>query len=381
MGKILYGHVSNTEIPVNYEWVAEDGACEECMALDGKVYGSADEIPDKPHPNCKCHINVIENKGNNPLGELRVAVYEKQKIENDLNKMLGDVKSLNEEIDELINIANEQNFEIQKTNETVESIPSVVLQQFEHAENNIKKNIKEAKNTKIKAESLEKNIEKVLKNSEIKEVSKLQFELKLLSENVDNLGREVLDRGIQVGGAFLHQSDALWKLSYSKFTDGLDYVEQNGKVYESVDGLGDSKIKNFVKTKIQKQFQANDSRGVVFHSESELSKKINTSFALKKLIKNNKSQLIKNASIPDTSLNFGLMNLDLYNAIHRADIVDINIDDNGDFNAKVIDTYDFNPNSRNPLVRAAGHYQNADKIENYYVIVNIKIPAKEWQKY
>lgn len=76
-----------------------------------------------------------------------------------------------------------------------------------------------------------------------------------------------------------------------------------------------------------------------------------------------------------------MWNFDLYNAIHRADIVDIHVDLNGDFTAKVIDTYDFNPHSWNPAVMAAGHFQKERKIENYFVVVKIKIPRETWIKY
>ena len=33
--------------------------------MDGTEYSSTDEIPDKPHPNCKCYIDVVENKNEN----------------------------------------------------------------------------------------------------------------------------------------------------------------------------------------------------------------------------------------------------------------------------------------------------------------------------
>lgn len=58
MGKRLYGKV--TKENVEYEWKAEPGACEVCRAMDGTIYESANDIPDRPHPNCKCWIDVLE---------------------------------------------------------------------------------------------------------------------------------------------------------------------------------------------------------------------------------------------------------------------------------------------------------------------------------
>ena len=46
---------------LTYIWRTELGACATCQAPDGTKYSSTDEIPDKPHPNCKCYIDVVEN--------------------------------------------------------------------------------------------------------------------------------------------------------------------------------------------------------------------------------------------------------------------------------------------------------------------------------
>lgn len=54
-GKVLKGGISNTR----YVWVAEDGACDECMALDGTEYEFKDDAPCPLHPNCKCRVEEI----------------------------------------------------------------------------------------------------------------------------------------------------------------------------------------------------------------------------------------------------------------------------------------------------------------------------------
>lgn len=57
-GTVLKGGISNTR----YIWVAEDGACDDCMNLDGTEYESPDDAPIPLHPNCKCSIEEISDE-------------------------------------------------------------------------------------------------------------------------------------------------------------------------------------------------------------------------------------------------------------------------------------------------------------------------------
>ena len=55
----LKGHVSYA-LKRKYKWVTEFGenTCAKCAALDGKEY-EEDEIPPRPHPNCRCKVEEI----------------------------------------------------------------------------------------------------------------------------------------------------------------------------------------------------------------------------------------------------------------------------------------------------------------------------------
>lgn len=55
---VLKGGISNCR----YVWQTEKGACEACQALDGTEFETLDDVPERPHPNCKCDIVPIENK-------------------------------------------------------------------------------------------------------------------------------------------------------------------------------------------------------------------------------------------------------------------------------------------------------------------------------
>ena len=59
--KPLKGGISNAI----YIWRTEPGACEVCQELDGTEYNTVDDIPDRPHPNCKCYMDVEKNDNEN----------------------------------------------------------------------------------------------------------------------------------------------------------------------------------------------------------------------------------------------------------------------------------------------------------------------------
>lgn len=56
--ELLKGYISNAK----YVWHASGDSCEACQGLDGTEYDSVDDIPDKPHPNCNCYIEAVEDE-------------------------------------------------------------------------------------------------------------------------------------------------------------------------------------------------------------------------------------------------------------------------------------------------------------------------------
>ena len=51
---VLKGGISNTV----YIWRTEEKACERCQSLNGQEYYNIEDIPDRPHPNCKCYLET-----------------------------------------------------------------------------------------------------------------------------------------------------------------------------------------------------------------------------------------------------------------------------------------------------------------------------------
>lgn len=56
---VLKGGISYNK----YVWHSENGehTCDVCKSLDGKVFDFYDEVPERPHPNCRCTVEVVED--------------------------------------------------------------------------------------------------------------------------------------------------------------------------------------------------------------------------------------------------------------------------------------------------------------------------------
>lgn len=48
--------IEYNEEPKIYRWETNKGACDKCKELDNKEFKSKEDIPQKPHPNCKCEV-------------------------------------------------------------------------------------------------------------------------------------------------------------------------------------------------------------------------------------------------------------------------------------------------------------------------------------
>ena len=64
---VLKGGVSYNK----YVWHSENGehTCEYCADLDGKEFDFYDEVPERPHPHCRCYVEIIEEGNGNPSNQ------------------------------------------------------------------------------------------------------------------------------------------------------------------------------------------------------------------------------------------------------------------------------------------------------------------------
>lgn len=191
--------------------------------------------------------------------------------------------------------------------------------------------------------------------------------------------KSVIDKGGDIIFPLKNSPDAkeLWKAAAYNFKQSADYIKQNGYLVESVNHLS-PKLKTIISNKLQQQIGVRDTKGIIFNPDSTLSKSIVDSTEFQKFLKDNINQMLKGQVI-NGSINFDITNNTHYSLGHT-DIIDAYIDAKGNFNAKVIDTYDFNENDPDWKVEWARNVQEKGMMTNFYTINIIFIPAKEWVK-
>lgn len=383
MGKRLYGYVSKENI--EYEWKSESGACEVCQGLNGTIYDSANDIPDRLHPNCKCHIEILEKDTDttDPIEIRREKIKDRKRKELELAKLMGDLKSLEQEIDEYIKRLDEQDREVEKFESIIDA--AKLEQKDRQKLSEVKEKIDYAK---YKGGKAKKDIsilkDKIATTETIEEISKVKYELQKLRQYTENLITEaklkIFTLGIDVIGSInQHDAVALWNISVDGLQYDNKYIKENGKIYNTVSDLKDYKLEKTVQDKIQKQMGVSDSRGIVFDKDSSLSKAVQNSDELRKFITDNKNTLIKTGTLENKSISFN--NGNLKNALHNVDVIETYIDTQGNLHTKILDTYDYNPNEKDWKVKIARELQEKNKIQTYYTITEIVLPKNVWINY
>lgn len=313
----------------------------------------------------------------------REKLKDRKRNELELAKLLGDVKSLEQEIDEYIRQTKEQEKEILKLEQEVDTEPLEEKDKQKLSDLKEQLDFAQYKGQKVKTDI--QNLKTEIQNAKgtIEEITKFEFEIRKINSNIPQLSIAILKKIIEIIDIFtkLNESADLWKLSSSKFKEGLEYIKNNGELLTNIDKIKDDKTRDFVKNKVKEQMKTVSSRGIVLNNNSSLAKKIVGSFAIRKFIHKNKNKFKPNKILPNDTLEFGILNFDLFNAFHYADIINIQILEDETFVAEIVDTYDFNKGSKNPAVRWAGELQKRNMIENYFLIVKIVIPKSIWSRY
>jgi len=235
---------------------------------------------------------------------------------------------------------------------------------------------------KIKNE-LEKSFEKLKHSGELVangQVLALEQAVRFTENILNSSIQIILNAGAFILSDFFAEAAALWKLSSSKFQKGREYIEKNGKLLNSFAEIKEPIVCKTVLEKLKSQKINTNVRGIRLNADSSFAQKIIDTPAFKNYIRKNRYKFSPNTKLQNDSLDLlNWKSLDEYLAIHKTDIVDIYIDFHETFTAKIIDTYDFNPGERNPLVIAGNILQEANKIENYFVIIDIVVPKETWE--
>lgn len=137
---ILKGYISNTR----YVWVTEDGACEECQAMDGTEYDNPDDAPIPLHPNCKCRIEEIaDDEPSEPddddepcdcVERIEALIQELEENASDLESIDGEAQADSENVETMISHVENM---IEEMNEALEFLSEEYGQHLADCENNI----------------------------------------------------------------------------------------------------------------------------------------------------------------------------------------------------------------------------------------------------
>ena len=156
---VLKGRISYTEGDFKYIWHTENGACEKCQALNGLTFKNIDEIPDKPHPNCRCWVEVSNGKDKSyqefqepPEDDELCDCWDRiQEIMDEIEELDGDIKSEMDEIEEIKNNALSSEIIIENLKNKIKSIiPTFKIDITNEVElkNKVKEIIKDSENAK-----------------------------------------------------------------------------------------------------------------------------------------------------------------------------------------------------------------------------------------
>ena len=387
MGKKLYGYISKENI--EYEWKTEPGACEVCQRLDGTIYDSTNDIPDRPHPNCKCHIEILEKESDEPVTDpidaYREKIKDRKRNELELAKLLGDAKSLEQEIDEYIRRINEQDREVEKLESTIDAsrLDAKDRQKLANAKDQMEYANYRGKNLKQDVKILQKKIEK--SDGTIEEISKLDFELIRLNQIKEDLMVKYTEKWMaNIGGeifAWQHNTSealALYKIGSSERNGNIDYVQKNGYMYESVKELKNNQLEKDFSDRLQKEIGKKDAPILVLNPDSTMAAAIQRTEELQTFITNNISALKNGSTISNKTITFKTG--DMYNALHGAVIREAQIDVQGNLNIQITDVWNFNKNRPSLRGRLGEKYQENGELTNYCILIIIKIPQEKWQK-
>ena len=123
----------------------------------------------------------------------------------------------------------------------------------------------------------------------------------------------------------------------------------------------------------------NTTKGIYFENDSEPSKRLAKSLAIKKYIQENKQYLkdygyIKKGDIGFTEFNF-------WGAIGKAVIAEMYLEKTGEITFYLIDTYDFNKNENKFLIKAGRLNQERGRLKPYFSVYSVKIDKETASKY
>ena len=143
---ILKGGISYCK----YVWHSENGenTCDKCKELDGKERDYYDEIPERPHPNCRCKVEVVEveddnSKQQNPsdneepcdaINEIEIMIKKIEENTKETETLLSEVETYVQDLEN--DVSRVQNL-IQEADSTLEILSQEYGKHLPECENNV----------------------------------------------------------------------------------------------------------------------------------------------------------------------------------------------------------------------------------------------------
>lgn len=162
-------------------WKSEKGknTCEKCKSLDGKIFYSEDEIPEKPHPNCKCEVVKVSSQ---TKFEPCSCIYELNQLSKNVQEIIANSKPFLENIYEI-------NTNLEINEEKTEELLKLAYLNKSNFEDEIHKH---AKNCPNSVDNVYKEIvNKIIDYEKLKKENNKQAEnLYQLKKNIENFDKE-----------------------------------------------------------------------------------------------------------------------------------------------------------------------------------------------
>lgn len=369
---VVTGYISYSD-EIQYKWITEAGknTCDKCKSLNGKIFDK-DNLPKRPHPNCRCRVEEISIVDNN-TAKFYGYRDEKLNLQISAQEILGDINRLKAKVHKELDKSEYQEIiekkeillhDILILEEEVNQFINEILDLNRYSKNEL------FNNKSMELINLSSKCSRLFDQSEYLRLRQMQIKWdKKIYHYEHPFSSE--DAG------------AIWKLASSKFTDkeGLDYIKRNGYIVNKISDIHDSDLEKFIKNKLDTQnFKSKNVRGIMLNENSSLAYDFSHTKLFWDFLISNIETLEKNRKLQNTSLNFHALNssVNAHLAVHRADIIDIYLDDNDIIHLKIVDTVDYNLGEKE--VEELRELQENGFLENYYVIVKIAIPLSECRR-
>ena len=197
------------------------------------------------------------------------------------------------------------------------------------------------------------------------------------------LDKVVIDIGMALFNRKGELPDAkeMWKAASHDFKYSKNYITKNGALVGSISNLPPNQdFQKIVQTKVKQQLGQKDSMGVIFKSDSNISKEIAISPEIKQHFLENKDILLNQKVVKNRSTYFQ-SNKNLGKAIGHCDIVYSYLDNDKNMISVLLDTYDMNQNDPSRLVQLARKAQDNGTFRTYYSIFVTKTNHRILQKW